>query len=87
MTPARRLRSTSSTSRPTRSATYSTDWFCADIQDRDGALNLIERCRHGYPTIDRFFADGGYAGQLLAHAIAHIDRLVVEIIRPLRRMT
>jgi transposase len=53
----------------------------ADIQDRDGAPHLIERCRDAYPTLDRCFADGGYAGQKLAAAIAHIDRFVVEIVR------
>ncbi|WP_082670211.1 IS5 family transposase [Sphingomonas sanguinis] len=55
--------------------------LAADIQDRDGAPNLIERCRDAYPALDRFFADGGYAGQKLADAIAHIDRLVIEIVR------
>jgi len=53
----------------------------ADIQDRDGAPNLIERCRDAYPLLARLFADGGYAGQKLEAAIAHLDRLVVEIIR------
>ncbi len=57
------------------------------MQDGDGALNLIERCRNDYPTLYRFFADGGYAGQPLADAIAHIDCLVIEIIRSIRSMT
>ena len=53
----------------------------ADIQDRDGAPNLIERCRDAYPSLAHLFADGGYAGQKLEVAIAHLDCLVVEIIR------
>ena len=53
----------------------------ADIQDRDGAPDLIERCRDAYPSLSRFFADGGYAGQKLAAAIAHIDHLAIEIVR------
>ena len=53
----------------------------ADIQDRDGAPGLIERCRDAYPSLTRFFADGGYAGQKLQTAIAHLDRLAMEIIR------
>jgi len=53
----------------------------ADIQDRAGAPDLIERCRDAYPSLNRFFADGGYAGQKLADAIANIDRLVIEIVR------
>ncbi|WP_267383533.1 transposase, partial [Sphingomonas sp. GC_Shp_2] len=34
-----------------------------------------------YPTLTRLFADGGYAGQKLEAAVAHIDRLTIEIIR------
>lgn len=34
-----------------------------------------------YPSLSRCFADGGYAGQKLATTIAHIDRLVIEIVR------
>ena len=33
------------------------------------------------PTLTRVFADGGYAGQKLEAAVAHIDRLTIEIIR------
>lgn len=53
----------------------------ADIQDRDGAPELIERCRDAYPSLTRFFADGGYAGQKLQTAIAHLDRLAIEIVK------
>ena len=53
----------------------------ADIQDRDGAPGLIERCRDAYPSLARCFADGGYAGQKLGAAIAHLDRLAIEIVR------
>ena len=53
----------------------------ADIQDRDGAPGLIERCRDAYPSLSRFFADGGYAGQKLQNAIAHLDRLAIEIVK------
>lgn len=53
----------------------------ADIQDRDGAPGLIERCRDAYPSLARCFADGGYAGQKLETAIAHLDRLAIEIIK------
>lgn len=49
----------------------------AGIQDRDGAPDLIERCRGAYPSLSRFFADGGYAGQKLADAV---DRLAIEIV-------
>jgi transposase len=53
----------------------------ADVQDRDGAPCLIERSCDGYPTLTRLYADGGYAGQKLEAAVAHIDRLTIEIIR------
>lgn len=53
----------------------------ADIQDRDGAPDLIERCRDAHPSLVRLFADGGYAGPKLENAIAHIDRLAIEIVK------
>ncbi|WP_343525996.1 IS5 family transposase, partial [Sphingomonas sp.] len=53
----------------------------ADIQDRDGAPELIERCRDAYPSLSRLFADGGYAGQKLQNAIAHLDRLAIAIVK------
>ena len=53
----------------------------ADIQDRDAAPGLIERCRDAYPSLARFFADGGYAGPKLEAAIAHLDGLAIEIVR------
>lgn len=53
----------------------------ADIQDRDGAPDLIERCRDAYPSLTHLFADGGYAGPKLEAAIAHLDRLAIEIVR------
>lgn len=46
----------------------------ADIQDRDGAPDLIEQCRDAYPSLVRFFADGGYAGPKLENAIEIIRR-------------
>lgn len=53
----------------------------ANVQDRDGALGLIERSCDAYPTLTRLFADDGYAGQKLEAAVEHIDRLTIEIIR------
>ena len=52
-----------------------------DVQDGDGAPDLIERSCDAYPTLTRLFADGGYAGQKLEMAVAHIDRLTIEIVR------
>lgn len=53
----------------------------ADVQDRAGAPGLIERSCDTYPTLIRLYADGGYAGQKLEAAVAHIDRLTIKIIR------
>lgn len=50
----------------------------ADVQDRDGAPDLIERCRDAWPSLARFFGDGGYAGPKLHAAIAHLDRLAKD---------
>ncbi len=52
-----------------------------DVQDRDGAPDLIERSCEAYPTLTRLFADGGYAEHKLEAAVANIDRLTIEIIR------
>lgn len=53
----------------------------ADIQDRDGAPGLIESVKDNAPTLTKIFADGGYSGEKLATAIAHIDGLVLEIVK------
>ena len=36
----------------------------ASKQDRDGAKNLLLKTKEKYPTIAKFFADGGYSGSL-----------------------
>jgi len=53
----------------------------ADIQDRDGAPGLIECVRDNFPALARIFADGGYAGEKLAAAIAHLGGLALEIVK------
>jgi transposase len=53
----------------------------ADIQDRDGAPGLIEIVKDNFPSLARIFADGGYAGEKLATAIAHIDGIALEIVK------
>src|SRR5690606_31464546 len=41
----------------------------ADVQDRDGAPDLIERACQNHPTVRKLFADGGYAGEKLTTAV------------------
>ena len=38
----------------------------ADVQDRDGAFNLLRRARGLFPFVERIFANGGYAGLKMA---------------------
>jgi putative transposase len=38
----------------------------ANIQDRDGAKLVLERLRHKFSRLRCIWADGGYAGQLVA---------------------
>lgn len=38
----------------------------ASIQDRDGAKLVFARAARKFPTLQRVWADGGYAGQLIA---------------------
>ncbi|OYV68750.1 MAG: IS5/IS1182 family transposase, partial [Acidiphilium sp. 21-60-14] len=53
----------------------------ADIQDLDGAPAVIESVRDSYPSLVKLFADGGYAGEKLRTAIAHIESLAIDIVK------
>jgi hypothetical protein len=41
----------------------------ADLQDRDGAFQLLRRARRLFPFFKHIFADGGYAGEKVALAV------------------
>ena len=53
----------------------------ADLQDRDGAPAVIESVRDSYPSLVKLFADGGYAGEKLRTAVAHIESLAIDIVK------
>lgn len=53
----------------------------ADIQDRDGAADVIEDACESFPTIVHLFADGGYAGDKLQAAVMNFDGPAIEIVR------
>jgi len=53
----------------------------ADIQDRDGAVNVLASIRSLHPWLRHVFADGGYAGNKLRTALATIGRWNIEIIK------
>ena len=53
----------------------------ADIQDRDGAPDVLASIRHSFPWLRHIFADGGYAGDKLRSAVAKIGIWSLEIIK------
>ena len=53
----------------------------ADIQDRDGAVDVLASLRFLYPWLRHVFADGGYAGEKLRKALAKCGKWSIEIIR------
>ena len=52
----------------------------ANIQDRDGAPDVLNAIRSRWPWLRHVFADGGYAGDKLQAALADKGRWTLEII-------
>ncbi len=52
----------------------------AAVQDREGARPVLTRAKMAMPSIVLVWADGGYAGKLLAFAYRYL-RFVVEIVK------
>jgi transposase len=53
----------------------------ANVQDRDGAPEVLNSIRARWPWLRHIYADGGYAGDKLATALAGKGRWTIEIIR------
>jgi putative transposase len=53
----------------------------ADIQDRDGAVEVLTSIRALYPWLRHVFADGGYAGDKLRDAVTTLGHWTIEIIK------
>lgn len=53
----------------------------ANIQDRDGAPDLLKSISTAYPLLRHIFADGGYAGPKLRGALEKIGRWTVQIVK------
>ncbi len=53
----------------------------ADIQDRDGAVELLASIRSLYPWLRHLFADGAYGGDKLAEALSQLGRWTIEVIK------
>jgi putative transposase len=58
----------------------------ADIQDRDGAKLVLRKIRGLFPRLKIIWADGGYAGQLVAWA-ARFGGWTLEIVKRLGGVT
>jgi transposase len=53
----------------------------ADVQDRDGADELLRRSRRLFPFVDFIFADGGYQGPKMAAVAAKSGAWRLEIVK------
>ena len=53
----------------------------ADIQDRDGAVDVFKAIGLDFPSLRHVFADGGYAGDKLKDAIKGHGNWTLEIIK------
>jgi hypothetical protein len=54
----------------------------AHLQDRDGAKILLAKARGQFPRLRVLWADGGYAGQLLAWMQIVCQWVLVIVRRP-----
>jgi transposase len=52
-----------------------------DVQDRDGAEDLLRHTRRRQPFIEVIFADGGYQGPIMAERVANTGRWRLEIVK------
>lgn len=53
----------------------------ADIQDRDGAVDVLAAVRTRFPWLSHVFADGGYAGDKLRSALVGMGKWTIDIIK------
>src|SRR6202034_2827146 len=53
----------------------------ANVQDRDGAPDLLASVRDLYPWLRYVFADGGYAGDKLKGALQGLGNWTIEIVK------
>lgn len=53
----------------------------ADVQDRDGAVEVLASIRHRYPWLRHVFADGGYGGDKLKGRLTKVGQWTLQIIK------
>lgn len=78
--PESRSRDASGISSPTR-LLVGLEVHSAGIQDRDGALDVLEAVAARYPMLRHIFADGSYADPKLPDALKAIGRWTVQIVK------
>jgi putative transposase len=54
----------------------------ADVQDRDGAKLVLATLAGRFPRLRLIWADGGYAGKLLAWALATLGVAIEVVAKP-----
>ena len=52
-----------------------------NVQDRDGAEDLLRRTRQRFPFIEVIYADGGYRGPRMAATVAATGAWRLEIVK------
>jgi transposase len=53
----------------------------ANVQDRDGAFDLLRRARRLFPFVKRIFADGGYSGAKMALVVTRSGSWTLQIVK------
>ena len=53
----------------------------ANIQDRDGAPQVIKAIRSRYPLLSHLFADAAYAGPKLAKKLTRLGKWMLKIVK------
>src|SRR5665213_239950 len=53
----------------------------ANVQDRDGARDLLRSARRSFPFIERIFADAGYQGPKMAKTVAKTGSWSLQIVK------
>jgi transposase len=53
----------------------------ANVQDRDGAGEVLRMARRSFPFIERIFADAGYQGPKTAKLVARTGTWTLQIVK------
>ena len=53
----------------------------ADVNDRDGALEMLKRYAHNLTSVLKILCDGGYTGKNFADAVKALLGAVVEVVK------